>query len=551
MSERPLVSVIIIFFNAEQFIIEAIESVFAQTYPSWELLLVDDGSNDGGGALAQQYARQWPDKVHYVTHAGGVNRGMSASRNLGLQHACGDYIAFLDADDVWLPQKLERQVELLQARPEAGMVYAPVQWWFDWTGEPADQGRDFVNRLNVEPGTLAAPPSLVTALLERETATVMGGLLRRAAASQVGGFEVSFGGMYEDQAFFAKLGLAWPIFVAGECWYKWRKHPASCCAVAVRAGAYQKARRVFLSWLEGYMLEQDVKDQTIWTALRQAAWRNEHPQLQRLKDLAQPGAQTAKQLIKTFAKRALPGAARRRLKEWWHKDQCSPPVGRVNLGNLRRLTPISRVWGFDRGQPVDRYYIESFLAAYAHDVRGHVLEIAGDDYTVRFGGARVTQSDVLHAVAGNPRATIVGDLQQAEQIQCNTFDCVICTQTLLVIYDVRAAIQTLHRILKPGGVLLLTAPGGAHQIAREDMEQWGDYWRFTSLSVKRLCEEVFLPSSVKVEAFGNVLTAISFLHGLAAADLRKEELDYRDPYYEVTITARAVKSEPAYAGEAR
>jgi SAM-dependent methyltransferase len=245
--------------------------------------------------------------------------------------------------------------------------------------------------------------------------------------------------------------------------------------------------------------------------------------------------------VKAAAKLTLPVGARRALRDWWRGEKLGPSVGEVRLGDLRRLTPISRNWGFDRGQPVDRYYIENFLAAQSSDVRGRVLEIADNTYTRRFGGDRVTESEVLHAEAGNPAATFVADLTDAPQIPSDRYDCIICTQTLLVIYDVRAALRTLYRILKPGGVLLVTVPGGSHQITRWDMDHWGDYWRFTSLSVRRLFEEVFPSANVKIESFGNVLAAISFLHGLAKEDLRQEELDYRDPDYEVTIAVRAVK----------
>jgi glycosyltransferase involved in cell wall biosynthesis len=133
MGDKPLVSVIIIFLNAEQFLEEAVASVFAQTYDNWELFLVDDGSWDSSSALARRYAKDCPGKVHYFEHDGHQNRGMSASRNMGIQNAMGEYIAFLDADDVWLPRKLEQQVALLEAQPEAGMVYRTQEDWYSWT----------------------------------------------------------------------------------------------------------------------------------------------------------------------------------------------------------------------------------------------------------------------------------------------------------------------------------------------------------------------------------------------------------------------------------
>jgi SAM-dependent methyltransferase len=228
----------------------------------------------------------------------------------------------------------------------------------------------------------------------------------------------------------------------------------------------------------------------------------------------------------------------------------------VNLGDLRRVAPISRHYGMDRGLPVDRYYVEDFLRRHGGssgygggDIQGHVLEVGGDDYARRFGGwtgtpdgdSAITALDVLHADASNPIATIVGDLATGAGIPEDSFDCVICTQTLHVIYEVEAAIATLQRMLKPGGVALVTIPG-ITQTCRPDRDLWGDYWRFTTLSARRLFESAFAPEGVSVEAYGNVLAASAFLYGLAAEELRREELEPRDPDYEMLIAVRSQRS---------
>ena len=219
-----------------------------------------------------------------------------------------------------------------------------------------------------------------------------------------------------------------------------------------------------------------------------------------------------------------------------------PGVGEVQFGTLRRLQPISSVFGVDRGQCIDRYYIERFLANHTRDIRGRVLEIADNNYTHRFGRDRVTHSDVLHLVEGNHKATLIADLTHSEQFPQDAFDCIILTQTLQHIYDIRAAVRTLHRILKPGGVVLATLPG-ISQISRYDMDRWGDFWRFTTLSARRLFAEAFPPQNIKIEAFGNVLAAASFLYGVAAEELREEDLNYADRDYELVITVRAWKQE--------
>jgi len=213
----------------------------------------------------------------------------------------------------------------------------------------------------------------------------------------------------------------------------------------------------------------------------------------------------------------------------------------LDFGDLRRVTPIDPHFGGGRGKPVDRHYIERFLADHAGDIQGRVLEVAEDHYTWRYGGNRVEKSDIIHADPGNPRATLVADLADAGEIENDSFDCFICTQTLTYIYDVQSAVATIHRILKPGGVLLATVPG-ISQISPYDRDRWGEYWRFTTQSLRRLLTESFKPEDIRVEAHGNVLASTAFLQGLAAEDLRHDELEHHDQRYEMLITGRAVKA---------
>jgi SAM-dependent methyltransferase len=215
-------------------------------------------------------------------------------------------------------------------------------------------------------------------------------------------------------------------------------------------------------------------------------------------------------------------------------------VGEVNFGDLRRVIPISTDWGFDRGRPIDRYYIERFLRQHASDIRGRVVEIGDAAYTRRFGAERVTHSDVLNVYEGNPETTIRADLTSAPEVPSNTFDCIVFTQTLQLVYDLEAAVRTLHRILKPGGTLLATFPGITHTSDTEWSKHW--CWSLTRTSSRRLFETAFSPENVYVEGHGNVLAAISFLCGLATEELDERELDYSDPAYDVTIGLRAVKN---------
>jgi glycosyltransferase involved in cell wall biosynthesis/SAM-dependent methyltransferase len=543
VDESPLVSVVVIFLDEERYLGEAVESVLAQTYDAWELLLVDDGSTDGSTELARAYADREPGRVRYLEHPGHRNLGMSASRNRGLREARGEYVAFLDADDIWMPAKLADQVALIEAHPMAAAAYGPSEWWYSWTGDPADARRDFIYPLGVETERVIQPPSLLTSYLKRQATTPCPSsiLVRREVAIGVGGFEESFCGdaqLYEDQVFLAKLHTAVPVVVGTACWTRYRQRPDSCVASVKRAGGDRAVRRRFLAWLEGYLRSKGIMDPELWSAVRSASWKARHPGLDRSVTRAAAAATALLTIMTPMLRRTVPAEARRRLGQMLHmRDR--PPVGMVRFGSLRRVTPISRCFGYDRGIPIDRYYVERFLEANAPAIRGRVLEIGDDAYTHRFGAERVARSDVLHVSPDNPRATIVADLANADHVPSNAFDCIILTQTLHLIFDLAAAVATIHRILKPGGALLATFPG----ISQVSDDEWADtwYWSLTSRATQRLFTESFGSANVHIEVFGNVLAASSFLYGLAASELRRSELEYRDPTYELLITVKAVK----------
>jgi glycosyltransferase involved in cell wall biosynthesis len=545
----PAVSVIVIFFDAGKFLQEAIDSVLAQTYQSWELLLIDDGSTDESTALARCCQELHPEKTRYLAHAGAANLGKSASRNLGLHEARGQYIAFLDADDVWLPHKLQQQVAIFESQPKAAMLFGRTQYWYSWTGAEEDRKRDALLKLSVEPDTLVPPVKLLTAMLRHESMRresicpyPSSTLFRRDLLKTIGGFDQTFHNLYDDVVFFAKAFLHAPVYVSGKCWDRYRMHPGCKFSVsytaAIQSGDWHPskpnpAELRFLMWLLGYLRTQRVRNVALWASLLACLLPYHYPRfaravtetrrwLRRPKHLA---ARLTRSLVQTIG---------------LSPHRSVPKPGRVSFGDLRRLVPISRHFGFDRGQPIDRYYIEKFLDRHRLDVRGRVLEVADNAYTKRFGDNRVVASEVLHASAGNPSATIVGDLARGDNIPSNAFDCLILTQTLLYVFDLPAAVRTTLRILKPGGVVLVTVPGIC-QLAQPDIPVWNDYWRFTSMSARRLFEESFPASHLEVSTFGNILSAISFLHGLSSRDLRREELDRFDPDYQVCIAVRAVK----------
>ncbi|MGL4542652.1 MAG: methyltransferase domain-containing protein [Polymorphobacter sp.] len=213
----------------------------------------------------------------------------------------------------------------------------------------------------------------------------------------------------------------------------------------------------------------------------------------------------------------------------------------IRTGVLRRPTPLHREFGWSRGTPIDRHYIEGFLARHQHDIRGEVLEAAvAPNYTQQFGGDRVTRSHILYPVAGAPGTTLVGDLETGAGIPAAAFDAIILTQVFQFIYDLHAAVRHSHAALRPGGVLLATF-AGISQISRSDMDNWGEFWRVTDASARRLFGDVFGAGNVEVATFGNVLAASAFLHAMVTSDLTASELDYHDPNYQVIVAVRAVR----------
>jgi glycosyltransferase involved in cell wall biosynthesis len=274
MTANPKVSVIMIFLDAEAYIEEAIASVFAQTLDDWELLLVDDGSSDRSSSISRGYADAYPGRVRCLTHPGGVNRGMSASRNLGLREARGSCVAFLDSDDVWLPERLERHVLLLEAHPEVAMVYGPSLYWYSWTGDPADPARDYVSDIGVEAGSVVEPPRLMALILNTNgclAPCICSLTARRDAVVSVGGGEERFAGGYEDQVLIAKICLSFRVMTTGDCLARYRQHPRSFSATT-EAGAATYARpdastRLFLEWLDGYLDARAISDRELRAAL--------------------------------------------------------------------------------------------------------------------------------------------------------------------------------------------------------------------------------------------------------------------------------------------
>jgi glycosyltransferase involved in cell wall biosynthesis len=262
------VSVIIPFLDAERYIQEAIESVYAQTHRRWELLLIDDGSTDASTSIAKSHAERRPDRVRYLAHEHHQNRGTSISRNVGIDQATGEFIAFLDADDVFLPQRLERGVTLLQQHTNATMAYGQTEYWYDWLGSashlpnriqphgiPANRvvpGRDLLTAYLTERAAIPCPTSII--------------VRRQSSAAR---FIDAFTGLYDDQAYLAHFCLHNDVFVSDEYWDRYRQHPQSLCATST-GGRNIAERARYLRWLRQLLLTEAVRDPGVWHALRYA-----------------------------------------------------------------------------------------------------------------------------------------------------------------------------------------------------------------------------------------------------------------------------------------
>lgn len=288
----PRVTVVTIFLNGEKYIAEAIDSVLAQTYPNWELVLVDDGSTDGATAIARDYAARFPDRIRYIDHPNHENRGMSASRNAGVAAGRGQYVSFLDADDIWLPERLEHFVEVARAFPQAGMIYGPTLYWFSWAearGEapPVPGQADFTGELDLPTWELLPPPTALRRFIVTQGACLPGIcslLVRRDAYQAVGGFEPSFRGLYEDQVFLSKMTAAQPVVVIDEVLDHYRQHSESCCYRNMARGDYDleglhPARGRYLAWLRDHLARTKVEDPVIARAVRRQLLPHQVPGL--------------------------------------------------------------------------------------------------------------------------------------------------------------------------------------------------------------------------------------------------------------------------------
>lgn len=536
---KPLVSVVITAYNHARYLPESIESVLQQTQKDFELILVDDGSTDDTRAMATRYP-----ELRYVYQQ---NRGLSAARNAGVSHSTGEFLVFLDADDLLYPHALAVNLKYFKQHPECAFISGG----HNLVTEDRKIGYVYDNKPHEEDPYLAL-------LWDNYIGMHAAVMYRRDILLQYPYDETLRA--CEDYDMYLRISRNHRVFHHLERLAAYRMHDYNMsrdipmmlhCSLKVLAKNrdHSYGPGVQKNYKQG---RKNFKTHYVSQMIPRLAHRGMYPELKiGLRELRMIASSLSPSLAIRFGYRGLNKAREKfstligtRIRKMnsllvGPTGSAVPRPGRVSMGDLNRPTPFSNNFGYERGGPVDRYYIEHFLEENKAFIRGHVMEIGDNDYTMAYGGEAVVKSDILHMDASNPKATLIGDLSHADHLAPEQFDCIVLTQTLQLIYDFQAAVRQCHRLLKKGGTLLLTVPG----ISQIDYGQWGDtwYWSFTGKSIQKLLTESFSTTETFVSTHGNVQTATAFLYGMGKPEIDDAIMDRHDPHYQLIITARATK----------
>jgi glycosyltransferase involved in cell wall biosynthesis len=532
----PLVSVIIPCYNHGRYLPEAFASVWQQDYPAVEIVVVDDGSTDTTREVTATDPR-----VKYIYQ---TNQGLSAARNTGIDHSTGQYLVFLDADDWLLPNALKINADFLLQNPALAFISGGHDKVFTALGRVKHEAQEVVanHYLRMLQGNYIGMH-----------ATVM---YQRWVFEKVR-FDPALRAC-EDYDVYLHVARTHPVAHHTHRIAAYRLHDTNMSGnipMMLRTVLAVQARQQHLlrteaekqAFVRGQLVWKEYYSGEIYNKIIAGAKPATSAELTTLLSFKPRLAlryflrhQTP--MIKKTIKKITLNAGLRLLHKAGIYNKYMPAVGQVDMGDFARTTPFSTEFGYDRGGPVDRYYIEKFLGQEAAAIKGRVLEIGDNEYTLHFGKTQVAQSDILHVDASNQKATFIGDLSDAPHVPDNTFDCVVLTQTLHLIYEYKQALATCHRILKPGGVLLLTVPG----ITPIDHGEWRKtwYWSFTDSALHRLMAETFPSDSLAITSYGNVFIASAFLYGLGLPEVTSAQLDVYDPQFQVINAVKAVKAYP-------
>jgi glycosyltransferase involved in cell wall biosynthesis len=528
---QPKVSVIIPCYNQGKYLSKAIESVVNQTYRQFEIIVVDDGSDDDTKTVAGRY-----DQVVYIYQN---NQGLAAARNTGIKHCTGSFLVFLDSDDWLIPEALDINISCIRNQSHLALVSGSYMLFY----ERENKVRKVIQKVNSDN---------YIHMLQGNYIGMIATVMFQKWVFDIFQYDTSLK-VCEDYDLYLKILRRFPAVQHEKLIAVYRMHDKNL------SGNHVRMLNTALTLLDSQ--KAFTKSEIELTALQNghSSWKYFYSE-EMYKDLIHQlfnGLPFTTIYIKKlfrinknfFAKFMLERtlfSGRRMLRSLMPKfilkafnKSTAPSPGKVNMGDFAVTRPFSTEFGYDRGGPVDRYYIETFLEKNESLVRGRVLEIGDSEYTLRYGASRVTQSDILHVDDTNPFATFVGDLTNAPHIPGDAFDCIILTQTLHLIYNYKAAIETCFRILKPGGSLLLTVPGISHV----GQDQWGKlwHWSFTNNSIARILADYFAKDKTIIETFGNVLSSTAFLYGMGLPELTKNQMNIFDPHYQLIIAALASK----------
>jgi|GEM_PF-529513 len=585
------VSIIIPARNASATIDATLQSVAGQTFQDWEAIIYDDLSTDCTADLVRSWCEREP-RFRMIIGAEAA-RGVANARNGAAELATGSWLLFLDADDLIRQDHLSLALSAASREADAVMVYGtgarltpdgrigpretPVHTEYfrhlaaynpfythaclvrratfeefggfdsslhtceDWdlwqrlarAGARFTKIDDCIALYRMRPDSLTHDADLV---FKSACEVILRGhdkdpRVREPAPSHANGVPQQGIGP-------ALLGIA--IWCAGELIGSGKDAVPFLKKIEL-VPAHHFSIPDCVSVMQRGILNGACALQDDWPSLLSATRAMIHDAFSALKQRGtiQHSVSQCMEFLESYTEN-LPQRKLAKREPDESPTSTKPAIGEIRFGDFLRLQPVSTNWGIDRGTPIDRFYIESFLDRHREDIRGRVLEIEDNRYTRRFGGDRVDRSDILHVDPSEKSVTIVADLASADHIETSSFDCIILTQTLQMIFDVSAAVRTLERILKPGGVLLLTVPG----ITTADHGMWhGSWlWSFSSASVKALLKQWFPEPAISIESRGNVLAATAFLLGASQEDVPAVKFQVDDPNYPVTVLARAVKA---------
>lgn len=599
-SANPKLSIIIPCYNCERTLRQAVDSCYEQGFneSEFEIVMVDDGSKDNTRKLMQELASK---HANIQVHFHEKNQGGGATRNTAVSYSKGAVLFGLDSDDMLPPNTLLKMYNFLQEKGCDGTtIYRSIKFSEGTVSDPnkkdpeqkqAQKPVRKIEHIDISPFFSESQNKCMTlnSLFEKNIEfcpVYVTFMYTKKAFDKTGGFPITHG--YDTQGFgwrFLCAGLT--VYTCPDAEYLHRIYAGESYFLReFNAGKMNYNWRdillehfeVFTKETQDFILSFDCSDFT----------QNIMDELIDRGNVLLPDIENVlknEQLMSTLkleARKRLMGISPDR--KFIHRNSLLGYYLRIKnrlletqtankttiMKNLIKLIfkklpfsdksrkfirrtmnpswlyfiknnthPLSDCYGFDRGTPLDRHYIEKFLEDNKADVRGACLELLNNDYTLRYGGSNVIKSDVLDIDPANKNATIIDDLRKLGKVSDNTYDCIMLTQVFQFIDNCDAAVAECYRVLKPGGVLLATLPS----VSRIDCMSGvnGDYWRFTSAGAKYLFEKKFVSENTSISSVGNARSGIYFYAGMTIEETPLKTLKTDDPQFPLIITVRAVK----------